>query len=73
MEQLASDIMEVAAVTLELEIDYFKPKMDNHLTSLRVIFYPQLSREFLDDEAKHLEGELIRAGAHSDWGAITIL
>lgn len=67
MEKVASTIMEIAAEALQLPPSFFESKMDNQLTSLRVIYYPKLAEDHT------LEGELIRAGAHSDWGSITIL
>lgn len=65
MERLAREIMRSFAAALDLQIDYFDGKIDNHFSALHALHYgPQL------DAPK--PGQL-RAGAHSDFGSLTIL
>jgi isopenicillin N synthase-like dioxygenase len=65
MEKLAADIMGLFALALELPEAFFDDKIDKHPSVLRVLNYPQQPRE-------PLPGQL-RAGAHSDYGSVTIL
>ena len=50
---------------LGLDIDYFEDKIDHHISMLRALNYP-------DQPEAPLEGQL-RAGAHSDYGSLTLL
>jgi isopenicillin N synthase-like dioxygenase len=65
MGSLAQTLMRIFAVALELEEDYFDAKIDRHISRLRVRNYPaQLTPP---------AAGTIRAGAHSDYGSLTIL
>lgn len=65
MEGLAGRLMRGFALGLGLEEDYFDDKIDRHITNMRAINYP-------DQLQEPLPGQL-RAGAHSDYGSLTIL
>ena len=65
MAALSGTLRAIFAVSLGLEPDYFEDKFRGHLSSLRVIDYPEQS-------APPAPGQL-RAGAHSDYGVLTIL
>jgi isopenicillin N synthase-like dioxygenase len=65
MESLARRLMRVFAVALDLEEDYFEPFIDQPISALRALNYPE-------PKATPLPGQL-RAGAHSDYGSLTIL
>jgi isopenicillin N synthase-like dioxygenase len=62
---LAARIMRVFAVALDLDEAYFEPFIANPISALRALNYPELS-------APPPEGQL-RAGAHTDYGSLTIL
>ena len=65
MGSLAQILMRIFAVALELEETYFDSKIDRHISRLRVRNYPaQLTPP---------APGTIRAGAHSDYGSLTIL
>lgn len=65
MSNLAADLMRLFALALELPADYFDGSIDRHISRLRVRNYPA-PREV------PAPGQL-RAGAHSDYGSLTIL
>ena len=65
MENLASRIMRVFAIALKLPEDFFAPFIDAPVSALRALNYPALS-------APSKPGQ-IRAGAHTDYGSLTIL
>jgi isopenicillin N synthase-like dioxygenase len=65
MERLAARIMRVFARALDLPADYFHDKTDRHISGIRANHYPE------QREAPR-PGQ-IRAGAHTDYGAVTIL
>jgi isopenicillin N synthase-like dioxygenase len=65
LEDLASRIMTLFAAALELPEDYFADKIDHPISALRALNYPEV------DVAPN-PGQL-RAGAHSDYGTLTIL
>jgi isopenicillin N synthase-like dioxygenase len=65
MEQLAAQLMRAFALALDLREDFFHDKTDRHISGIRVINYP-------DQPEAPAAGQL-RAGAHSDYGALTIL
>jgi isopenicillin N synthase-like dioxygenase len=65
MEVLAADLMRSFALALELAPDFFDDKIDRHISRLRVRNYPSQT-------ATPADGQL-RAGAHSDYGSLTIL
>ena len=65
MSDLALTLRHVFARALDLDADSFDKLFEGHLSSLRVINYPEQTRP-------PLPGQL-RAGAHSDYGVLTIL
>ncbi len=65
MSELAATLRNIFAAAIGLEADYFDDKFQGHLSSLRVIDYPEQS-------TPPAPGQL-RAGAHSDYGVLTIL
>ena len=65
LERLGEAIMRIFALALALPEDFFADKLDRHISGIRVINYP-------DQATAPAPGQL-RAGAHSDYGAVTIL
>jgi isopenicillin N synthase-like dioxygenase len=65
MEILAGRIMQTFAVALKLDQDFFEPYIDAPISALRALNYPAQDRP-------PEQGQL-RAGAHSDYGSLTIL
>jgi len=65
MERLAADLMGIFALALDLPMDHFASSIDRHISRLRVRNYPA-------PEVPPEPGQL-RAGAHSDYGSLTIL
>ena len=64
-EKLAADLMRIFALALDLPESFFADKIDHHISALRIINYPE-------QRVAPLPGQL-RAGAHSDYGTLTIL
>ena len=65
MESLSAMLCRVSALALGLPERFFDDKIDRHITSGRINFYPR-------QDAPPAEGQL-RAGAHTDYGMLTIL
>jgi isopenicillin N synthase-like dioxygenase len=65
MADLSATIMETFAVALGLPETFFADKIDRHISMLRALNYPDQIDEPLDGQ--------LRAGAHSDYGSLTIL
>lgn len=65
MGSLAATLMRIFAVGMALPETHFDPLIDQHISRLRVRNYPA-------PEAPPVPGQL-RAGAHSDYGSLTIL
>lgn len=65
MADLASTIMELFALALGLGRGWFVPFIDEHGSALRLAHYPALPGR--------PEGGAFRAGAHTDYGTLTIL
>lgn len=65
MEDLAARIMRVFAVALKLPEDFFEGMIDQPVSALRALNYPETSTQ-------PAPGQL-RAGAHTDYGSLTIL
>lgn len=65
MEKLVAFMMRLAALALDLDEHFFADKIDRHVSAMRLNFYPEQTT------TPHV-GQL-RAGAHSDYGAFTIL
>ncbi|MBI5089857.1 MAG: isopenicillin N synthase family oxygenase [Actinobacteria bacterium] len=69
MLDLASRLMRVFAIALDLSADWFDGLIDQSPSALRVIDYPHLDAAAIDRAG---EGQL-RAGAHTDYGTLTLL
>ncbi len=65
LEGLSAELMQLFAIALGLEEDFFDDKIDDHITNLVVNYYPAI-----DDDP--LPGQY-RKGPHSDWGTLTVL
>jgi isopenicillin N synthase-like dioxygenase len=65
LSEVAGELMSVMALALDLPADYFEAMIDRPITSMRAINYPELP-------TPPPQGAL-RAGAHSDYGTLTIL
>ena len=65
MEQLAMKLAQILAMGLELPRTHFVDKMDHHQSALRLLNYPNLTEPAQPGQ--------LRAGAHTDYGAFTIL
>ncbi|MEM7500396.1 MAG: 2-oxoglutarate and iron-dependent oxygenase domain-containing protein [Pseudomonadota bacterium] len=65
MESLATSLMRVFALALDLPERWFDDKVDRHITNFSVIHYPE-------PDGDPVPGQL-RAGAHTDYGSLTIL
>jgi isopenicillin N synthase-like dioxygenase len=65
MERVATELMRIFAVGLGMDKDFFDDKVDRHITNFSVLHYPEQPKE-------PLPGQL-RAGAHTDYGSLTIL
>ena len=65
MERLAADLCRIAALALDLDEFFFQNKIDRHITATRINYYPR-------QDNPPEEGQL-RAGAHTDFGMLTIL
>jgi isopenicillin N synthase-like dioxygenase len=64
-ERLAADLLRVFAVALDMPEDHFAPLIDRHFSILGAHHYPALTEP-------PQPGQL-RAGEHTDFGALTIL
>jgi len=65
MERLAAHLLSLCAQGLNLPPNWFDAKIDRHRSALRALNYPKLD--------KPLEAGQVRAGAHTDYGSVTIL
>src|SRR5450631_3867032 len=65
LEGIASLVMRIFAIALDLPEQHFADKIDRNTSTMRAILYPALS-------APPEPGQL-RAGAHTDYGTVTIL
>jgi isopenicillin N synthase-like dioxygenase len=65
MEKLSQRIMSVFAIALKLPSNYFAKFIDNPISALRALNYPLIKKEVLPNQQ--------RAGAHTDYGSLTIL
>jgi isopenicillin N synthase-like dioxygenase len=65
MQQLATQVMRIFALALDLDEYWFESLVDRHITNMSAIHYPPLLRD-------PLPGQL-RGGAHTDFGSITIV
>ncbi len=65
MRTLGDRLLSLIALSLELPADWFKSSYDTPVATLRLIKYPA--------QPENAEFNQIGAGAHTDWGDITIL
>ncbi len=65
LSTVAEHLMSVMAVALDLAPDYFVSMIDRPITSMRAIHYPEAPK------TQRRDG--LRAGAHTDYGTLTIL
>jgi isopenicillin N synthase-like dioxygenase len=65
MELLGAQLMQLLAAALRIDDDYFVPFHTHHLSALRALNYPSIEGTLLPGQR--------RAGAHSDYGTVTIL
>ena len=66
MEKLSKTLMRIFALGLSLDENWFDDKIDKHITNFSVIHYPG------QNKLQPLPNQL-RAGAHSDYGSLTIV
>lgn len=69
MEGLVAILMRLSALALGLPADSFADALRGHRSSLRAIFYPEVSEADLQAAG----GVVVRSGEHSDWGCVTVL
>ncbi|CAB4872819.1 unannotated protein [freshwater metagenome] len=65
MSEVSRQVMRIFAVALGLDIEFFEDKINDHISMFRALNYP-------DQIEPPLPGQL-RAGAHSDYGSLTLL
>ncbi|MDA1308940.1 MAG: isopenicillin N synthase family oxygenase [Proteobacteria bacterium] len=65
MEGLTADLMALFAVAMDLGQGFFTDRFTTHNSTLRLIHYPPLDRPPAPEQ--------LRAGVHTDYGALTIL
>ena len=65
METLSVTLCRISALALDLPEGFFDDKIDRHITAARINYYPR-------QDNPPAEGQL-RAGAHTDYGMLTIL
>lgn len=80
MNQLANILFQVFALALDKPIDYFVNETDHHMSALRLLHYYPLndkvdgaSSETIAQGKSTSPQYIVRAGAHTDYGALTIL
>lgn len=65
MEDLAARVMRIFAVALGKDAEFFAPYIGHPISALRALHYPPTEGAVLDNQQ--------RAGAHTDYGSLTIL
>ena len=65
MSEVSRQVMRIFAIALNLDIDFFEDKINEHISMFRAVNYP-------DQPTPPLPGQL-RAGAHTDYGSLTLL
>jgi len=65
LERLTEQMMALTALALDLPEDFFQDKIDRHITAMRINHYPA--------QTVPPEPGQLRAGAHTDYGLLTIL
>lgn len=83
LSEVSEDLLSVMAVALDLDPNYFVPLIDRPCSAMRALNYPALDgppglAADAADAADAVPGILsetaaLRAGAHSDYGTVTIL
>ncbi len=68
LSTVSEGLLSLMAIALELPEDYFRPLIDRHTSAIRALRYPAL---VANNPA--VRGGALRAGAHSDYGTVTIL
>ena len=66
MAGLVARVMSAMAVGLGLDSRWFDPFIDRHTSALRALHYPDLAEQ-------RVEPGQLRAGAHTDYGTLTLL
>jgi isopenicillin N synthase-like dioxygenase len=76
LADLAARLLRTMALSLELEHHWFDPMIDRHTSAMRALNYPpqthQLARGSTRGSTRGSKGQL-GAGAHTDYGTLTIL
>jgi isopenicillin N synthase-like dioxygenase len=65
MSDLSRSLMRIFALALQLPETFFDDKIDKHISMFRVLSYP--------NQLEEPEPGQLRAGAHSDYGSLTIV
>jgi len=65
MEQVAALMLRLTALALDRDEHFFDDKIDQHITAMRLNFYPE--------QTESPQPGQLRAGAHTDFGVFTIL
>ena len=65
MENLSKRIMSVFAIALDLPSNFFEKFINYPISALRALNYPPIEKELLPNQQ--------RAGAHTDYGSLTLL
>ena len=65
LEELSAHLMQLFALGLGLDEQFFDDKIDDHITNLTVNYYPAVDAEPATEQ--------YRKGPHSDWGTLTVL
>jgi len=75
MEHLALTLLQIFAFALDESPDFFEDKMDHHMSALRLLHYYPLEKfpTSTSNQTSEPTQRLVRAGAHTDYGALTIL
>jgi isopenicillin N synthase-like dioxygenase len=75
MEKLSLLLLRILALGLQLEQDWFDSRMDHHCSALRILnYYPIINQTNATVVTNcNNTGPMIRASAHTDYGALTIL
>ena len=64
MKGLAQRLMRAIAVSLDLEADFFAPRMQDPITIQRLLHYPP--------QEGQIDESVMGIGAHTDYGSLTI-
>ena len=65
MSDLARSLMRIFALSLKLDEHFFDDKIDKEISMLRTLSYPNMGT--------NIEAGQMRAGAHTDYGSLTIV